>query len=737
MDALTASLLREADAFGHAPSKGIDWSLINAQTKSAMPQRNAEAQQIIAREAMPDGGGAMPITQIIPESRASQSVSLDPVTAALISESEGKSTAAPQAAQQPSAAPQSREISLLGTPLQEAMASQPDKLRDLGATPKGVGEVGLQMLTGLGSTLVGGYEGLLAAGGALRRGADLSTALSAGGEAVKSRTDRSTYQPTTEAGKGMSTALASPYNPLNWPGLAGKAVGEKIADVTGSPGAAAIGETAVTMAPLSLILGGKSGAPAAAKTADAKVPLADVAKGIEAAPAAEVPKPRIKLKVSAYDTAQTGKGAPEIPRPTIEQTTPQFRDAVAKTVAKGDVNQVALGRHIEADSLPIPVRLTEGQATGDIVKISNEMNLRAKGGGQLAQQFAEQNSALLQNVNAIRERVAPKVTGTNHVENGQAIIDAYKTKDAALSADISAKYKALTDANSGNLPVDGVAFAKAADEALSKKMKGRYVPPEIQADMAALREGGPMTFEMFENMRTNLAAEARKAERAGDGNRAMAVSIVRDALESLPIAGETAAIKPLADAARQAAKARFDLLKKDPAYKAAVNDAVAADDFISRFVVNGKASNVKEMKRNLSADEIAQQTIAAGAINFLKSKAGIVNDTGNFNNLGYNKALEAMKPKLLDLVPPDTASQLVSLGNVARYTQEQPKGSFVNNSNTFVASLGDKALSTAEGVANVAAHGVPVGSWMRRTFEKGQVEKKIKKATAPGAGIKK
>ncbi|NDH69732.1 MAG: hypothetical protein EBY22_17915 [Gammaproteobacteria bacterium] len=62
--------------------------------------------------------------------------------------------------------------------------------------------------------------------------------------------------------------------------------------------------------------------------------------------------------------------------------------------------------NIEADSLPFPVRLTEGQATGDIVKISNEQNRRGKD-PELAQRFNEQNGQLIENINEIRKRAAP------------------------------------------------------------------------------------------------------------------------------------------------------------------------------------------------------------------------------------------------------------------------------------------------------------------------------------------
>ncbi|NBR16179.1 MAG: hypothetical protein EBU01_16610, partial [Crocinitomicaceae bacterium] len=281
-------------------------------------------------------------------------------------------------------------------------------------------------------------------------------------------------------------------------------------------------------------------------------------------------------------------GAAAVPdAATIKQAlsvaTPELQKALAN-IPPEKVNLPTLQRHIEADTLPVPVRLTEGQATGDIVKLSNEQNRRGKDPA-LAQRFNEQNGQLVENLGLIREKAAPDVYGTKTIENSQGIIDAYKSMDLAKTADINKAYKALEDANGGQFPVDGKALATNAETMLGKKLKSEFLPSSIKSQLERFKSGEPMTFEQFEAMRTNLAAEIRKAERSGDGNAAQASSIVRQALEDLPMQGSAAAaLKPLADSARSLAKQRFDMLKKDPAYKAAVDDIVPADKYIDKFV---------------------------------------------------------------------------------------------------------------------------------------------------------
>lgn len=541
---------------------------------------------------------------------------------------------------------------------------------------------------------------------------------------VQNDVNQFTYQPTpgTQADKNIE-AFNSNYNPLNWPSLvadkAGELTRQGVQAVGGSPEASGFAgatvNTALNAAPL--LIGNEvvNAAKAGVKT--------DVSPG-------GTPPGLARQSVGASATVPVDLTISASDNPILRQVKTEIR------AAGSDVHPETAARQIEAASLPVPMQLTRGQATGNIHELSFEMNNRGKR-PELANRFNEQNGQLVENINAIRDKAAPDVYAIDHVENGQSLIDSYKSKDAALNADISAKYKTLEEANGGKFPVDGKSFVESADQALSKKMKGRYVPPEIQADMQELRDGGQMTYENFENMRTNLASEARKAERAGDGNRAMAISLVRDALESLPMSGESAKIKPLADAARSASRQRHDLINNDPAYKAAINDSVASDDFIKKFVINGKVGDVKTMKSNLAHDPLASQVISSGTINYLKDRAGITSkDTGNFYQYNYNKQLEILRPKLNSLVSPETANQLDSLGNVARNTQQQPRGSYVNNSNTLVGALKEGATSAAEGGTNSVFGGIRIGTMAREAIGRRSENKKVRESLKAGAGIK-
>jgi len=445
----------------------------------------------------------------------------------------------------------------------------------------------------------------------------------------------------------------------------------------------------------------------------------------------QAPKP----SMAGVGAAATDKST--ILNQALQNATPELKAELQKLKPE-EVNLPVLERHIEADSLPVPIKLSEGQATRDPHIFSEEMNSRGKN-KELATRYNEQNAQLVENIDAIKENASPNVYGTNHVENGQSLIDAYLDIDKQRLANIDSKYEALRQAAGGDFPIDGVAFADNALNSLKKNLKTEFLPDSIMRQVNAFKRGEPMTFEQFEAMRTNLASEMRKADRAGDGNAEFALGKVREALEDLPLVGETAELKILADDARSAAKERFDTLDADKAYKSAINGKVAPDDFIQKFVINGKKNDIDTMVRHLGEDSQAREVMAAGVVNWLKSKAGILPDgSGAFSQKGFNKALSSIDPKILNIVGPEVNAQLQALGKTARNIQERPAGGYVNESNTFVSGLAEKAKSGAEIGLNYTLGGgvVPVGTMARTAVHNVKEAVKVKQALKPGAGVK-
>lgn len=472
-------------------------------------------------------------------------------------------------------------------------------------------------------------------------------------------------------------------------------------------------------------------------TEKAKQGLAGVVGGVVGQPLAEV---GAKVAGSAanklVDVARRFMPAAEDGTvAALRGASPELQAAVVKAQETGKViDKGALGRQVEADSLPVKMSLTPGQAQQNPIAISTEMNMRGQNPA-IVYKLRDQNQQLIENLNAIRHNVAPEATAADHVAAGQHLIEAVEAADAVKRANVTDLYAKLKDANGGQFPVDGKTFVASADQALSAEMKHPFLPDQVRTLMDGIRSGErPMTFENFENLRTILAAEGRKADRAGDGNTAAAVSTVRSALEALPMVGESAAVKPLADAARAAAKERFAQIEETRALKDVVNGTATADDFVRKHVINAKKQDLMNLSLTLKDDPVALQTIKAGVVNYLKKSAGIVSDNGNFSQAGYNKALEAMRPKLGVLFNQDEAHVLETVGNVARYTQMQPRGSYVNNSNTDVAAVARGAAAHAVDAVTQSPVGSIVNREVTSAIEKKANATRLADILNPGAG---
>jgi hypothetical protein len=475
-----------------------------------------------------------------------------------------------------------------------------------------------------------------------------------------------------------------------------------------------------------------------------------VAGTVEAiAPGTIKPKPAPAIipqpgaaNVPPFQSGRASVGAAGVPDATIIQqalqtATPEFQALYGK-MDLNKVNTPVVLRHLEGDALPIPVRLTEGEATGNPVLLSEEANLRGKY-PELAMRKNEANQALIENIPAIKELAAPDVYATRTIESSQALIDAYKKLDTDRNTAIDAKYKELRDAAGGELPVDAKTLIKNIDARLKKELlttDGQSISQ--YKELKALSEAfGSMTFDNYLAMRRNAS---RLSAESKDGNIRQAARLMVEELDKLPLANETAALKPIADQARTLARERFEALKKDPAYKAAIDDAVPADKYFDKFVINGVNKNINTMIDTLGRDSVAHQHIKAGTINHLSDKAGVIDGRGNFSQANYNKALK----KLDDvnnfgvIFDPDNQLRLKTLGNVAAYTQFQPRGHYINNSNTLVGYLANKAAGGAEAAGNVAGFkfmgGIPVGTMVRQRVQESKAKTRAQRALEPGAG---
>jgi hypothetical protein len=338
----------------------------------------------------------------------------------------------------------------------------------------------------------------------------------------------------------------------------------------------------------------------------------------------------------------------------------------------------------KSSDLPVPVELTEGQASQNPVLISRERNERGFKEAH-AQRFNEQNRALQENANIIKQNVAPNVLTTDYVADASNLIDSVKAIKEANKTKTQEAYKALEDAAGGKFPIDGKKFANNAIEKLTAEDRLDYLPSTIKNKLDSYAAGSKeMNFNLFENLRSDLAAEMRKADRAGDGNMKNVLSVVRNELENLPMQEGDVVLKGLADNARKTAKADFDLEKSNPLYSKVLNEAADSKDFIQNFVIRSKNADFMKSVDLLKSDPIALEHLRSGTMDYIIRES--TDASGNFSNAKFTKAIENLNVnKKLDALFGENSKQLQDLAEVAKIVEARPKGSFVNESNTATA----------------------------------------------------
>lgn len=418
------------------------------------------------------------------------------------------------------------------------------------------------------------------------------------------------------------------------------------------------------------------------------------------------------------------------------------------------VNLQALDTHQKFNKFGMMA--TEGEALGDITKMSDEWNNRAKN-PELLQRFEERNPKLVTAVNDIQERAAPDIFTKDIKELGQLVIDDLVKKDAVRLANIENNYKALEAANGGQFPIDVNQLGANIDKSLKSKLKSKYYETqlsEIKHEIDNFIKQGSMTFEDFENLRTNLAQEMRSSK---NGNVRAAAHIIREQLENLPMPNNLANIKPLADKARASVVERNKILESNPAYRAATKDTrdikelqaaidhVGSDRFISKFVIGNtdtaSRANIQRLIQELGEDSQGHQAIKSGTIEHLKQLG--INQQGVFKQDAFGKNVKTVLGSKLDsIMQKPFVTDLNDLADVARMSEHVKGGpSFANTSNTALVSERNALLQEAKnigaGVTEAAINTKTLGfggTLLRRQLE-ARAEKKAAEQAAKQAAL--
>lgn len=451
------------------------------------------------------------------------------------------------------------------------------------------------------------------------------------------------------------------------------------------------------------LLGGLLGAPVGA----------GIARGAQALTSRATPRPapidiEVRLERAMAENGVDYQSLPAAVRQSI------LRDAEQITASGGLLNQDALTRLASYRA----VRGTEptaGTLTGNPILLTQEKNT-AKVAANMSDPALQRlpmreftnNRALVTNLDEIT-RQPP----SDPMARAQPMMDSLARQYRQGQRAIGELYSTARDNAGRSADMDRAFFANRVNDLLDESMTGGGLPSDVRNRLNAIARGEhPFTVDYAEQFKTQIG----KLQRASnDGTVRAALGNVRQALEETPISSQ-AGEQALAafNRARMLNRTIEGAIERNPAL-GFVRDALRdgrnpdPDQFVKRFLLSdsAKAADVTTMARSFSADPAATEAARGAVIDHLRQAARINADSsGNFSAKGFNDELFKLQGKMRAFFNAEEIEQLRAIGRVARYEQEQPRGSAVNNSNSgamLVGLLGKLANNPVVGATPLGA----------------------------------
>jgi hypothetical protein len=424
--------------------------------------------------------------------------------------------------------------------------------------------------------------------------------------------------------------------------------------------------------------------PAASKLADVLGPALDRVVNTArkwTGRSAVVPETVVYNSVRS-ELSREGISLDDIPETILRSVTQQVRDAM-KSGQK--IDAAALVR--QADFEALGTRGTLGQITRDPVQYTREMNLRgvAGAGDPLARRFAEQRQSfgeVFRNLGADKADDAYTASGR--------LADSLAEFDSPRALNVDRLYQSARDSAGRSAAMNTEQFSRRANDLLDEQMLGSALPEGARNLLNRVSKGEvPLTVNTAVQIRRRLEGQARDLTQQGNREGALAIRQVIGALDDTDVESRAGADALVAfDRARAAARERFSTIDRNPALKAFLEGDVNSDTFVSKYVINGKTDDLKELSQVLN--DQGKQTVRQQLAAHLEKKAFGSNVSGDsaFAIERYNEELKRLgRERLKQFFSSEEIDRLYTVGRAAAWAGKRPAGSAVNESNTAAAAM--------------------------------------------------
>lgn len=377
-----------------------------------------------------------------------------------------------------------------------------------------------------------------------------------------------------------------------------------------------------------------------------------------------------------------------------------------------------------ADFRALEITPTRGTVTLDPVQITRERNL-AKSGANSRLGSAQGLARVENENNAQLVRLMQQLEGgasVDPVQAGRTLSGGITGQRDALRSAEQAAWDAAKASPGYRMPMQAHVLGDV-NAALGESGMMPFMDGRISAYMQALQQSpDQFTPQAYRNLQSMLS----KAMSAG-GNEAAAAGIARRVLENaemrpaatqipnpgnLPVTGQSASVLRATDPmpgdamgaiddARRATRSAYAFEDSSPLVRKVLSEGAMGDPTrIGKHLLNATPDEAREIVRHLGPE--GMQTMRGAIATHLKQKAlnGASDEVGNVSQKALNSAINAMGREKLGLFfSPEDVQQLERIGRAASYTQAQPAGSAVNNSNSGALMVG-KGIDLLTGISS-------------------------------------
>ncbi len=368
-----------------------------------------------------------------------------------------------------------------------------------------------------------------------------------------------------------------------------------------------------------------------------------------------------------------------------KETQDELLDQTQRSLNVGaDLNIDELARKADFDMLGMEP--TRGQLSHNPQQVRFEKNTAGitGPGDELANRFNQQNAQLIDNVNQMHRGISPQ----DSYNVGQRGIDALTDIDANRQQAIGKLYDdALNDVGI-DAPLNSQRFMDTVKNNLDDIIASHdELPIGVNTKLKQIASGDiPFTIKKGEQIRKAIN------KRMGSASQSEKVSLkaINDAIQTEIDAVGMSAGESF-KTARAAAANRFGQLDANPAMKAVSQGKASPDDFVKKFVLGGKATELRALKNEIqSADPDTWTQMRGQIVDYLKQGAigNSSDELGTFSQKGFRNALNKIgNTKLKVVFDPAELRQLRAVARVSEGVANQPVGASVNNSNTTAAMM--------------------------------------------------